>query len=200
MTVPSTIDPGTYLTVDSPHEVARWRPFVHWLMAIPHFIVLHAFRALAGVVFIFFWLGLLFTGRLNSGLYGLMTMYERYNARVGGFFLGYTERYAPFDFNGGPDDNGVYPPVALELPSVPETASRKSLFNVLLAIPHYLMLIVYAIAALFVAIGGWFAVVFTGRWPAGWRRFLVRVSNYYHRVWTYVAMVEPSYPKFSLPS
>ena len=133
MTVPSTIDPGTYLTVDSPHEVARWRPLVHWLMAIPHFIVLHAFRALAGVVFVIYWFVLLFTGRLNSGLYGLMTMYERYNARVGGFFLGYTERYAPFDFNGGPADNSNYPPVVLELPPVPETASRKSLFNVLLA-------------------------------------------------------------------
>ena len=200
MTVPSTIDPGTYLTVDSPHEVARWRPLVHWLMAIPHFIVLHAFRALAGVVFVIYWFVLLFTGRLNSGLYGLMTMYERYNARVGGFFLGYTERYAPFDFNGGPADNSVYPPVVLELPPVPETASRKSLFNVLLAIPHYLMLVVYAIAAIAVAIFGWFAVLFTGRWPSGGRSFLVRVANYYHRVWTYVAMVEPSYPSFSLPS
>ena len=200
MTVPSTIDPGTYLTVDSPHEVARWRPLVHWLMAIPHFIVLHAFRALAGVVFVIYWFVLLFTGRLNSGLYGLMTMYERYNARVGGFFLGYTERYAPFDFNGGPADNSSYPPVVLELPPVPETASRKSLFNVLLAIPHYLMLVVYAIAAIVVAIGAWFAVLFTGSWPVGGRRFLVRVANYYHRVWTYVAMVEPSYPSFSLPS
>ena len=200
MTVPSTIDPGTYLTVDSPHEVARWRPLVHWLLAIPHFIVLHAFRALAGVVFVIYWFVLLFTGRLNSGLYGLMTMYERYNARVGGFFLGYTERYAPFDFNGGPADNSVYPPVVLELPPVPETASRKSLFNVLLAIPHYLVLVVYAIAAIAVAIGGWFAVLFTGRWPAVGRRFLVRVANYYHRIWTYVAMVEPKYPSFSLPS
>lgn len=200
MTVPSTIDPGTYLTVDSPHEVARWRPLVHWLMAIPHFIVLHAFRALAGVVFVIYWLGLLFTGRLNSGLYNLMTMYERYNARVGGFFLGYSERYAPFDFAGGPDDNGAYPPVALRLPPVPETASRKSLFNVVLAIPHYVMLLIYAVAAIVVAIGAWFAVLFTGTWPSGGRGFLVRVANYYHRVWTYVAMVEPSYPGFGLPA
>ena len=27
------------LDLESPLEVARWRPLVHWLLAIPHFIV-----------------------------------------------------------------------------------------------------------------------------------------------------------------
>ena len=32
------------------------------------------------------------------------------------------------------------------------------------------------------------------------RDFLVRVSNYYYRVWTYVTMVENEYPPFGLPA
>ena len=88
----------------------------------------------------------------------------------------------------------------LNLPPTPESTSRSQLFNWFLAIPHYIVLAVFGIGAGVVAIIGWFAVLFTGRWPAGGRRFLVRVANYYPRVWTYVAMVEPSYPSFSLPS
>jgi len=59
---------------------------------------------------------------------------------------------------------------------------------------------VYFIGAVVVAIIGWFAVLFTGKWPQGMRGFLVRVSNYYYRVWTYVTMVENKYPKFGLPA
>jgi hypothetical protein len=61
------------------------------------------------------------------------------------------------------------------------------------------MMIVYAIGAVAVALVGWFAVLSTGRWPQGMRRYLVRVSNFQYRIWTYVTMVENTYPKFGLP-
>jgi len=47
-------------------------------------------------------------------------------------------------------------------------------------------------------LAGWFAVLFTGAWPDGMRRFLVRYSNYYYRVWSFVVMAEPDYPRFGL--
>ncbi len=191
---------GQYLVVDSPYEVARWRPLVNWILAIPHFAILYVFRAVAGVAGLIYWLGLIFTGRLIGGLYNVMAMYERYNARATGFLIGYSEQYAPFDFDGGGSDNGAYPPVRLELPEPPETTSRKHALNVFLAIPHYIVLAIFMIGAAFVAVAGWFAVLFTGSWPQGMRDFLVRVANYYHRVWTYVAMVEPTYPAFGLPA
>ena len=67
---------------------------------------------------------------------------------------------------------------------------RSAALNVLKAIPHYIMLIVYFLGAAVVALIGWFAVMFTGAWPRGIRAFLVRVSNYYYRVWAYVTMVD----------
>jgi hypothetical protein len=189
-----------YLVVDSPYELARWRPLVNWVLYIPHAIILNALQILARVVFLIYWVMLIFTGKLHPGMYGVMAMYERYNSRAGGFLIGYSETYPPFDFDTEAADNGAYPPVRLRLPEVPHVATRSDALNVFKAIPHYIVLFVFFIGAFFVALIGWFAVLFTGAWPQGMRDFLVRVSNYYYRVWTYVTMVEDDYPKFGLPS
>jgi len=189
-----------YLVLDSPYRLARWRPLVNWVLYIPHAIILNALQILARAVFLVYWLMLIFTGRLHPGLYGVLVMYERYGARATGFLIGYSEEYPPFDFDLDPVDNDVYPPIRLALPVVPEAVPRSAALNVLKAIPHYIMLIVYFLGAAVVALIGWFAVLFTGAWPRGMRAFLVRVSNYYYRVWTYVTMVDNRYPRFGLPS
>ena len=190
---------GNYLVVDSPYEVANWRPLVHWAMYIPHYIISYVLQIVARVVFIIYWFILVFTGKLNRGLYDLMAMYERYNTRASGFLVGFSEVYPPFDFASGPHDNNAYPPIRLNLPEPPETVSRVAALNWILAIPHYIVVAIFGIGAAVVAIVGWFAVLFTGAWPSGMRDFLVRFENYYFRVWTYVTMVENDYPKFGLP-
>ena len=97
-------------------------------------------------------------------------------------------------------DNDAYPPLRLALPVVPESVPRSAALNLFKAIPHYVVLMVFLFGAAVVAVIGWFAVLFTGAWPPGMRSFLVRVSNYYYRVWTYITMVENDYPPFGLPS
>ena len=189
---------NVYYVVDSPYEVARWRPLVHWLLFIPHAMISYSLRSLACVVAVVYWLVLLFTGKLNRGLYGMMTLYARYDARATGYLLGFSETYPPFDFRMGGADNDAYRPVTLDLPEPPESGSRKLALNFVLAIPHYIVLIVYMAAALVVAVIGWFAVLVTGAWPRSLRDFLVRVSNYYYRVWLYATMVESGYPTFRL--
>ena len=194
-----TIDsPQPYLVVESPYELARWRPLVNWVLYIPHAVILYGLQILANAVFLVYWLMLIFTGTLNPSLFGVMAMYERYNTRATAFLLGYSETYPPFDFANTTADNDAYPPVRLSLPAVPESVPRSAALNVFKAIPHYFVLLFFFIGAAAVAIAGWFAVLFTGAWPSGMRAFLVRVSNYYYRVWTYVAMVDNDYPKFGL--
>jgi hypothetical protein len=197
--VPVTNQP-TYLVVDSPYELARWRPLVNWVLYIPHGIILYGLQILSRVVFFVYWLTLVFTGNLHAGMFNIMAMYERYNSRASGFLLGYSETYAPFDFNPSPEDNGAYPPVRLTLPVVPTSVPRSAALNVFKAIPLYIVMMFYGIGAAVVALIGWFAVLFTGAWPKGMRDFLVRVSNFYYRVWTYVAMVDNTYPPFALPA
>jgi Domain of unknown function (DUF4389) len=189
---------GDYFIVDSPYETARWRPLVNVVLAVPHLVIASALGRLANVGFLVYWLAFLFTGNLNPGLYGLMAMSERYNERAMGFLLAWSERYPPFDFTPGPADNGAYPPIRLNLPAPSERTPRSAALNVLKAIPHYVVMFIYAIGAVAVAVAAWFAVLFTGSWPRSMRVFLVRVTNYYFRVWTYVTMVESGYPKFGL--
>lgn len=200
MTDTAAIDRPPYLVVDSPYEIANWRPLAHWAMYIPHAIVLYFLAIVAQAMFVVYWLIVLFTGRPNPSLYRVLVMYERYNTRASGFLVGFTEQYAPFDFHGDPADNGGYPPIRLDLPAPPETVSRVKLLNPILAIPHFIVFALIAIAAMVVAVIGWFAVLFTGRWPEDMRAFLVRVTNYYYRIWTYVAMVDNDYPRFGLPA
>ena len=187
-----------YYVVDSPYEVARWRPLVNWILAIPHLVIGAVLGYLSMVVIFFYWWALLFTGRVNPGMYGVLTMVERYNVRAEAFLLGFSQTYPPFAFKTGADDDNTYPDVTLNLPAPPASTPRRALFNWLLAIPHYIVLTLLAIAAFVVLILGWFAVLFTGAWPQGMRDFLVRLSNYNYRVWVYAAMVETSYPKFGL--
>jgi len=194
----ATLSPRPYYVVDSPVEIARWRPLAQWLLFIPHAIILHGLRTLGCVVAVMYWLVFVVTGELDRNLYGMMVLYERYSARATGFLLGFSQESPPFDFRFGGIDNDAYPPITLNLPDPPETASRRLALNAVLAIPHYAVLAVLAGAAIVVAVVAWFAVLFTGAWPIGLRNFLVRVNNYYFRVWLYATMVDPRYPKFRL--
>jgi len=188
-----------YLTVDSPYEVARWRPLVNWVLYIPHAFILSALQVLARTVFVVYWVMFIVTGKQHSGLYGVMVMYERYNIRATGFLLGFSELYPPFDFSVDTADNNGYPAVRLNLPTVPDSVSRSAALNLFKAIPHFIVLMLFFVGAAVVGVIGWFAVLVTGAWPHDMRALLVRVSNYQYRIWAYVTMVENDYPAFGLP-
>jgi Domain of unknown function (DUF4389) len=69
----------------------------------------------------------------------------------------------------------------------------------LLAIPHYIVLVLLAIAVVVVTIIAWFAILFTGKYPKGLFDFVVGVGRWSTRVWAYTALlVTDKYPPFSL--
>ncbi len=197
-TNPAPTAGSAQLIVDSPHEVAHWRPLVQWILYIPHGLLVNVFNAVGGAVAFIYWVIVLFTGRPNKGLYDFAVMMFRYETRAGLFLIGFSENYPPFAFSQGAADDGAYPPIRLELPEPPETVSRKALFNLFLAIPHYVVAMIYGIGVGVVALIAWFAVIFTGRWPEGMRDFVTRTGGYYARIWAYVYMVDNKYPSFSL--
>ena len=147
-----------HYVLDSPYEVARWRPLVNWLLVIPHTVIVTILGYLAMVVIFFYWWALLFTGRLNPGMYGLLAMVERYNVRAEAFLVGFSQSYPPFAFKTGADDDNKYPGVTLNLPTPPASTPRRNLFNWFLAIPHYIVLLILGIGAFVVLILGWFTV------------------------------------------
>jgi Domain of unknown function (DUF4389) len=69
----------------------------------------------------------------------------------------------------------------------------------ILAIPHYVVLLFLGIAAFFVVVFAWFAIIFTGRYPRGAFDFVVGVTRWYNRVLGYAfALVTDQYPPFRL--
>jgi hypothetical protein len=69
----------------------------------------------------------------------------------------------------------------------------------LLAIPHYIVLFFLWIAAVVLVIVGWFAILFTGRYPRGIFDFLEGVIRWQNRVVGYaLVLVTDDYPPFRL--
>jgi hypothetical protein len=87
-----------------------------------------------------------------------------------------------------------------DYPDVPRDLNRwLPLVKWLLAIPHYIVLFFLWIAAFFVVVVAWFAILFTGRFPHGLFDFVVGVARWHARVAAYTTLlVTDRYPPFSL--
>jgi hypothetical protein len=69
----------------------------------------------------------------------------------------------------------------------------------LLAIPHYIALLVLTLGAALAVVVAWFVIVFTGRYPQGLFEFVVGVGRWAVRVQAYAfLLVTDHYPPFSL--
>ena len=199
MTVPSApaADFPLQLDLDAPEEIARWRPLVQWLLAIPHFIVLFALGIVESIVWILSFFAILFTGNMPESFFGFIVMTHRYQWRVITYAYFMRESYPPFEFPMSAADPGMDP---AHLSVEPASKLNRGLIFVkwLLAFPHYIVLIVLGIGVYVVAIIGFFAVLITGRWPESLRNFIIGVSRWGNRVSLYVYLITDTYPPFSL--
>jgi hypothetical protein len=190
--------PATF-TFDPPEKIANWRPLVHWLLAIPHFVILYVLSLVSEVIGLISWFVILFTGKLPEGMANLQALYLRYNVRtlIYAYFL--LEEYPPFTFATTPSDPGDYPRIRVDVQ--PELENRNRLttaFRIILVLPHFIALAFVGIAAWVVVVIGFFAVLFTGRWPEGMRNFVLGFMRWWLRVMAYFVLLTDEYPPFSL--
>src|SRR5215218_6244373 len=89
-------------------------------------------------------------------------------------------------------------PVHLEIERQEDYSRFMPLVKWLLAIPHFLVLIVLGIGALFAILASFFAVLFTGRYPRGMFDFVVGVHRWGLRVTAYTFLMVDPYPPFTL--
>lgn len=87
-----------------------------------------------------------------------------------------------------------------DYPDVPHDLNRwLPLVKWFLAIPHYVVLFFLNIAAVIAVIVAWFAILFTGRYPAALFRFVEGVFRWNNRVVGYAfTLVTDQYPPFRL--
>jgi hypothetical protein len=117
----------------------------------------------------------------------------RFEARVGAYLALLTDRYP-----STVDEQAVH--LEFDYPDVEQDLSRGlPLVKWLLALPHYLVLVVLGIIAVFAIVIAWFAILFTGRYPRGLFDYVVGVGRWGLRVQAYAfLLVTDRYPPFSL--
>jgi hypothetical protein len=183
-------DPLLELEIDYPERLSRWKIFVKWLFAIPHFIVLSFFNMLVAIIVWIAWFVILFTKRYPDSLYKLVLTYMRWTANVNAYVMLQRDEYPPFG-------EGPYP-VRLDLPYPAELSRWMIFIKWLLIIPS---IIVYAFVGLALLIGlfiAWWAILITGSMPRGLFDFITGVNRWGYRINAYTWLMTDKYPPFSL--
>ena len=187
----------TEFDVVAPLEIARWRPFVHWLLSIPLVIVLAVYGLVAFFVSIGGWFAALFTGRLPEWAVEWITRYGRFLWRVNSYYGFLREEYPSFTAPPG-DADPHDDPAPVGFSSQTEPSRGLLLVKWLLVIPHAIVLSLLSIAVSVVQLIAAFAILFTGAWPEGMRRFVIGFYRWSTRVYAYLYMLSDEYPPFSL--
>ena len=180
------------LEVQYAERLSRWLIFVKWLLAIPHFIIIYALELAFRLLSLMAFFAILFTGSYPKGLFKFNVGVVRWQQNVAAYISLLRDEYPPFSF-----DAGLYP-VEFEV-DYPTNLNRwMVLVKWLLAIPHYVAILLLTLASVVVLIIAWFAILFTGKYPESLFSFVVGVMRWQRRVWLYVLFMTDEYPPFSL--
>jgi hypothetical protein len=185
------------LDLDAPEKIARWRPLVQWILAIPHLIVAGILGYVVFVIWVISFFTVLFTRRVPEGLHNFQVMAQRYTWRAYSYSLFMHDKYPPFDFPMVAEDPGDQPP-RVSLAHEQPLNRWLPLIKWLLIIPHLIVLVVLALVAYIVGIIAFFAVIILGRYPLGLRDFLVGFFRWTWRVYSYIYFLNDTYPPFTL--
>ena len=117
----------------------------------------------------------------------------RFGNRVGVYLALMDDRYPSTDEKQSVHLDFPYPDARAEL------NRWLPIVKWLLAIPHYVALFFLYLGALFAAIGAWFAILFTRRYPRGIFDYIEGVIRWHNRVVGYaLILVTDEYPPFRL--
>jgi hypothetical protein len=180
--------------VEYPERLSRWKIFVKWLLAIPHFIIIYLLGLVFAVLVFIAFFAVLFTKKWPRALFDFALQIQRwtYNTYIYAVTL-QRDEYPPFT-----GEAGQYP-VTLDV-EYDENLSRWMIFvKWLLALPHYIVLAVLGIGVAFAWLIAFFAILFTARYPRGLFDFVTGTIRWAIRVTAYAFwFMTDRYPPFSL--
>ncbi|HSM44707.1 MAG TPA: DUF4389 domain-containing protein [Acidimicrobiia bacterium] len=201
------------LDIDYPAKLDRLSTFFRLIWAIPILIILtlisatgnetvvtetgeEMMRSGGGIgagLFVATMLMIVFRERYPRWWFDFARELARFSARVGAYLALLTDRYP-----STVDEQTVH--LDLDYPDVEPDLNRwLPLVKWLLAVPHYIVLALLAIGALFAIVIAWFAILFTGRYPRPLFDYLVGVGRWSLRVQAYAfLLITDRYPPFSL--
>ena len=118
---------------------------------------------------------------------------SRFTARIESFLLVLRDEYPSTD-----EEQSVH--LRIDYPNAETELNRiLPIFKWLLAIPHYVVLVILWIAAIVATILAWLSILVMGRYPGALFRFVVGVMRWSYRVGAYAFLLTTDrYPPFRL--
>jgi hypothetical protein len=217
--------PGFTGTPDYPVDVEfqepgrqrRWVTALRLFLAVPVLLLAAAFegsgfgawysdtdeRAAAGtggtllVVAFLGWFVSVFRGRMASGFRDLQVYGLRYLAELASYLFVLTDRYPNVDPAATPVSAQSDHPVRLTVDDDLHRSRLTVLFRLFLALPHFVWILLWSIAAFFAAFITWIATLITGRPPEALHRFLSAFVRYSTHLSAYVVLTANPFPGFT---
>ncbi len=145
-----------------------------------------------GMLFVPVLLMLLFRRKYPGWWFDWNLELTRFSTRVGAYLALLDDTYPSTD-----EEQSVH--LQIERPDGEQLSRWLPLVKWLLAIPHFIILGFLSIAAFFVVVFAWFAILFTGRYPRGAFGFVVGVMRWTVRVTCYaILLTTDRYPPFGM--
>jgi hypothetical protein len=142
------------------------------------------------------WFVCVVLGRMPAGFRDLQAYGLRFGAQVAGYVLVLTERYPNVDPAETPG-SGPDHPVRLTVDDDLRRSRLTVLFRLLLAIPHFVWVLLWTVAAFLVAIVTWVATLVMGRPPGPLHGFLSAYVRYSYHLNAYVTLAANPFPGFT---
>ena len=195
-----TAQPESYparLEVDYPEQLNRLTTLLRIIWIIPILVILVLLtggeEGVAAGLAIATALMIVFRQRYPRWWFDFARELTRFEGRLTAYLAFLTDQYP-----STVDEQSVH--IEIDYPDVEQDLNRwLPLVKWLLAIPHYIVLIVLALFAVIAVIVAWFAILITGRYPRGLFDFVVGVMRWALRVQAYAfLLVTDRYPPFRL--
>jgi hypothetical protein len=200
---------------DGPDRQGRWSTAFRVFLLVPALILAVAFHG-AGfaatrsaqdyattwiggtliTVAVLGWFVSVILGRMPSGFRDLQAYGLRYGAQLGAYALVLTDRYPNVDPAETPAVGREHP-IRLEVADDLRRSRLTVFFRLLLALPHFVWLILWTVVAIPVAFVTWIAALITGRPPRALHRFLSAFVRYSTHVSAYAALTANPFPGFT---
>jgi len=173
------------------------------LLAIPHIILVGPIAwsprgggpgflgAAAYFLAVVNWFSVVFTGTLVPGIRDFALFYLRWRARATAYQALLVDPYPPFS-------DAAYPTgIEVEAPVGPR--DRLSIaFRAILAIPHLVVLFFLLVGWCVITVAAWFAILFTGEYPAALYAIAAGALQWLLRVEAYLLLLNDAYPPLDL--
>ncbi len=215
--------PIDVLLPEEPVAQRRWTIFLRLLLAVPALLVSGTLAGLSGgnlgtsrgksttrgtgggalllVCAVLGWFASLVRGRMPKGLRDAGAYAIGYTAQSTAYLLLVTDRYPnadPTELLLDVTDRPPRHPVRVVGDPYDLRRSRLTVFfRILLALPHLVWLLLWAIAVLFAAIAQWFVTLFRGAPASGLHGFLAAYVRYRLHVYAYLMLVANPFPGFT---